>query len=409
MPPADGGNALGRGRVVATEMDYARGVCAIFLDDGRVVEGPLRVDEHEAGNLATVLAPRAEPVMIITTKRGETFAVELASLSANPLAGRLVVHLDTKDWRTMTEVIYRPDGVPDGERDAALRIIELVDTLRMVLPLSSGIIAEATAWRDPRRYEQGLTMARLSRGWQLRHSRAVIVSEIRAALSQRGRATPAAHDVVTLAPDALARRPGWGYRAPLGLPPEDQVQSEAMVAMLAYIGVLTDPDPTERGDAEGWAQRQQELTDRLATQPRDREALDRIIDDFLFDDTIPEMAEAATRGGVSHGQIDAWLEHAAPDALPRMPSLGLFREAIREKHLDPKTAWEVNDLFDLATASCAAAYCDHITVDRRQKEAIRAAARRLGRHVSVHRTLRSLVETIDNGLSPSSREQSGSP
>lgn len=92
-----------------------------------------------------------------------------------------------------------------------------------------------------------------------------------------------------------------------------------------------------------------------------------------------------------------------------MPSLGLFREAIREKHLDPKTEWEVNDLFDLATASCAAAYCDHITVDRRQKEAVRAAARRLGRQVSIHRTLRSLVETIDKDLSPPSREQAGSP
>lgn len=141
-----------------------------------------------------------------------------------------------------------------------------------------------------------------------------------------------------------------------------------MVAMLAYIGVLTAPEPTDTGDAEGWAQRQQELTNRLAKQPRDRALLDRIIDNFLFNDTIPEMAEAAARSGVSHGQLDAWLEHAAPDAVPRMPSLGLFREAIREKHLDPKTQWEVNGLFDLATASCAAAYCDHITVDRRQKE-----------------------------------------
>ena len=127
----------------------------------------MKVDEGEVGNLATVLAPRAEPMMIITTKRGETFAVELASLSADPLAGRVVVHLDTKDWRTMTEVIYRPEGVPAGERDAALRIIELVNEGRMVLPLSAGVISEASAWHDPRRYEQGLTIARMSRGWQI--------------------------------------------------------------------------------------------------------------------------------------------------------------------------------------------------------------------------------------------------
>lgn len=398
-------NTQGPGRVVATGMDLVRGVGQVFLADGRLVEGPIAVDERTVGNLAAVLAPRAGGIMTITTKKGETFTVELASMSADPLAGRLVVHLDTKDWRTMTEASYRPESVPVRERDAALRIVDLVDEGRIVLPLSSGVLAETLAWHDPRRYEQGLTMARLSRGWQLRHSRAVIVSEIRAALSQRGSpATPAAHDPVTLAPNALARRPESGYRAPFEWAPEDQLQGEALVAMLAYIGVLTDPDPTERGDAEGWAQRQQKLTDRLAQESRDRASFDRIIDDFLIHDTIPEIAEAVTLSGISHGQIQAWIEHSASEAVTRMPSLGLFREAIREKHLDPKTKWEVNDLFDLATASCAAAYCDHFTVDRRQKETLLAAARRLGRRVSVHRTLRSLVATIDNDPSSAGKK-----
>lgn len=207
MTPADEGDPIGPVRVVATAMDYTRGVAALFLDDGRVVEGPMEVDEREVGNLATVAALRAGSMMMVTTKRGDTLAIELANLSAAPLAGRQVVHLDTKDWRTMTEVIYRPEGVSAPERDAALRIIELVNEGRMVLPLSPGVVAEASAWHDPRRYEQGLTIARLSRGWQLRHSRAVIVSEIRAALAQRGRGTPAAHDVVTLTPNALARHP----------------------------------------------------------------------------------------------------------------------------------------------------------------------------------------------------------
>lgn len=396
MTSAEQRNPHGRGRVVATGMDFARGVGQLFLDDGRVLETPIGIHDHEAGNLAAVLASRGGREMVVTTRQGESFTVELAGLSAAPLAGRLVAHLDTKDWRTMTEAIYRPESVQGGERDAALRIVELVNAGHVVLPVSSGVLAETLAWHDPRRYEQGLTIARLSRGWQIRHSRAVIVSEIRAALSQRGsRATPTGHDVVTLAPDALSRHPESGYRAPFGSSPEDQLQGEAIVAMLAYIAVLTDPDPAERGDAEGWSRRQQELTDRLALQPRDRASLDREIDAFLFEDTIPEMAEAVALSGVTDGQTQAWLEHSVSEAVSRMPSLGLFREAIREKHLDPTTQWEVNDLSDLATASCAAAYCDYVTVDRRQREVLRAAARRLGRKVSVHRTLRSLVESIE--------------
>ena len=78
-----------------------------------------------------------------------------------------------------------------------------------------------------------------------------------------------------------------------------------------------------------------------------------------------------------------------------MPALGLYREALREKLLDPATRWEANDLQDLMHLTAAAGYADAVAGDRRTIATLSAAQRRHGRHATLHRTLDQLVNGLE--------------
>lgn len=380
-------------RIIWTRMNFAAGEAVIGFDDGREAVHVLETD-GETGNVASVTVPIHGRTMEIATAKGDRFEVELPPAeAAATLAGRPTVHLDTKDWRTLRDVVYDQAGVAAAERGPGLALVEAALEKRVVLVLSSGVVAEAASWDDHRRYEQAVTMARLCRGWQMRQPREVIVRELRAAMWQP-RGVPRAYDVVTLSPGAaLNQRPT--YQAPNGAPASWQTAGEAVVAMSSLIATLIDPDATPRGDIDGWVTWQQGLTDFLRNNDVSREEADREINLFLLADTRPEIAQAAMRAGLTDGRFSAWLEHRAENDMGRTPSLALFREALREKHLNAHTTWRKNDLADLAYLCCAAVYCDHASGDRAAVHTVGAAARRLGRTVSVHRRLADLVAALE--------------
>lgn len=77
-----------------------------------------------------------------------------------------------------------------------------------------------------------------------------------------------------------------------------------------------------------------------------------------------------------------------------MPSLGLFREVMHEKLVDPATRWEQNDLQDMIYLTTASGYCDHVVGERSHVSHLENGLRRLGRPLNVHRSLRALVRNL---------------
>lgn len=111
-------------RIIWTRMDFAARGAVIGFDDGREAVHALETD-GQTGNVASVSVPIHGRTMEIATIRGDRFEVELPSAeAAATLAGRPTVHLDTKDWRTLRDVVYDAAGVAASERGPALALIE---------------------------------------------------------------------------------------------------------------------------------------------------------------------------------------------------------------------------------------------------------------------------------------------
>ncbi len=75
------------------------------------------------------------------------------------------------------------------------------------------------------------------------------------------------------------------------------------------------------------------------------------------------------------------------DEITAMPSLGLFREVLEQKHLNPGTTWYNNDLSDLMYLTCAAGYADYVVSERSLVSQMEQSLKRLNRLVNVYRRL----------------------
>lgn len=144
----------------------------------------------------------------------------------------------------------------------------------------------------------------------------------------------------------------------------------------------------------GWAERQQQMSDWLAQAAPSRPTADKTLGQFFLNDTSYEIARAAQAVGTTFSQLKAWIVQGAPRDVPLMPSLGLFREVLRERHLNRKSRWEQSDLIDMTYLSCAAGYADHVVGERHFTHHFIRAADRLGRKVRIHRNLRELLSRL---------------
>ncbi|MDP8931394.1 MAG: hypothetical protein M3O70_23200 [Actinomycetota bacterium] len=387
-------------KIAAVGMDLQRSRAEVVLKDGRRLVAPITASlplKHP-DRLAQVWLRDDLTVMHGVTIEGDIFTSELPVMApGDPLRGRTVVYLDQKDWRTLRD--FRMGDLAtlaEAEVEAAQRLIAGVEANEVVLPFSSGHLMETAAWGDQRRrYEVALTMAQLTRGWQLRDPLDVRIREIRSALTHRSaRAVHDAGDVITLSPNAAHVARFEPYRAPIDWSPEQALASEALVSLAAYYSVILDVEPTPRGQVQGWADRQQQFTDWLATQELTKKLRDSAIDGFFLDDTITEIARAAHGVGISLSQLRSWMELGAPRDIPRMPSLSLFREVLRERHKNPTSTWRTNDLTDMAYLTCAAAYAGHVVAERHFTHHLQKAVERTGTQVGVHRSISALMPAL---------------
>lgn len=387
-------------RIIATILDFEEGQARVVRSDIKELSAPLdRSHFPTTDRIARVTySPDLNGLHCITTL-GDEILAELPSFAASsPQAGRTIIYLDQKDWRTLRDARYEPEKIrPSEEREAAAALIRLVQERRVILPFSSAHLMETTKWTDEtRRYQLGLTILQLSRGWQMRDPLSIREDEMRAALTHRGQVRNLrVPDVITLAPNAAHSGRSEPYGPSPSLAPADALATRALASLGAYFAVMLDEDRIEPEEVAGWAARQQQMSDWIAQSRPSRQVADQQLNRFFIDDTAYEIARAAHAIGLSQSQLRAWVEHGAARDVPLMPSLGLFREVLRERHLNGHKAWKQSDLTDMAYLTCAAGYADHIVGEKHFSNHLSNAADRLGRAVSVHRNLRELLLQVE--------------
>jgi len=377
-------------------------------EDGKEARFPLGTSPFSATSALASLhwapsdASFAGSVLLAVTVAGDTVVFELPSDDQEQLAGRLIVYLDQNQWSVLSKANDPSSRIPDEDRAAALRLEDLARGGALILPASSAHYHETTKWsHDAARYQLGLTVLQLSRGWQLRDPLQVRRDEIRASYAQMFRAgpTPSARAVVTLMPDKLHGPPRGGHSSepPLDLPPHMAAAYKALLSATVLIDVMLDHDHIPATPATGWTQTNQQFSDWLDQESRDSQQKRKAVDVLLLQDLQRELAEEAHSSGITPMQMSSWVrQHAV--RLAELPALGVFREILHDRHLNQGLTWHPNDLTDMLYLSTAAAYTDVIVCERTMGSALRGGLTRLGRNTPVFRRLRDAVPALEHML-----------
>jgi len=313
------------------------------------------------------------------------------------------------------------DGRPAPPADvrAALRLAELAEQRLVVLPASGGHLFETGKRYDlGRRYRLGLTVARHSRGWQMRDPIQVRRDELHDMFRRRHadgtglRTTP----VFTLDPDVMFGVWRGQAAAPLEpanaqgeppLPPDAEALSRALVSATVSIDLLLDAERIPPGEGAGWHVANQRFSDWLDGEQRDAQQKRNCVDAFLLSDLQRDVAEEAWAAGSTPDEMSEWVLSGFGRGLSTLRSAAVYREAMHQRHLNHGTTWHPNDLTDLVYLSCATAYADVIVAEGHMRGIIRQALGRLGRPAPVFKKLRDAVPAVENLLGFGGPSRSG--
>lgn len=323
-----------------------------------------------------------------------------------PVGSRPIVYLDQNHWSTLSKARFDPARVSTSELAAAQRVLKLAESSRIILPLSSGHLSETGAWGDDEsRYRLGITMLQMSHGWQLRDPTDVRRHEFIGALrSAAGLAPLDAGEVVTLEPWSIhadvEELDTPGPFAGLGASEELRFLFDVLLSMNVYASMFLNMTPIPGGAPEGWTKTQQRFTDWLAGETgRAKQMKRKSAEVFALSDITRELAAAAADAGVTPSQMSDWtLNHWWANKIDAMPATMMFRSILVDKHLDPATKWEDNDLTDLWFLAAAAGYSDYVVAERRTVALLSQAKRRLHAPVKIARTLSELIELLPTEL-----------
>lgn len=388
-----------------------------YMRDGTVVmafsDGSTHIDDlgHPMFESTSMLESSTflpqESRLILRTVRGDDIVLELPTLAdLAPLHGRPTIYLDQNHWSTLAKTIHDPAHVRDeGERVAAQKLIDLARTHKVVLPMSAAHIAETSKQNDlEQRYCRALTIAQLSAGWRLRDPLSLRQLELMKSLTQQYRGQSLEiPDAVTLEPDVVHEARGRsGHPDSPDLPPAMRLLVQSQTSITADIDAMMDtescPMDTEScpmDSVAGWVNGFQTFAAFLRDNPTGPEIRRQRTHHRFIADLVKELAEASWRAGITHEEnLSDWLTNRSEASIRELPALGLFREVLHEKLSDPNLQWKENDLTDMIYLTAAVGYCDHVVCERPHMSHIANSARRLGRTISLHRTLQSLVERL---------------
>jgi len=400
--------------VISMALDKAAGTAEIRTADGRV-HRTLLAETPFASTSRLVRTEFLPPLAVLrtTTDTGDQIEYEIpghGERNASGTGGRPTVYLDQNHWSAVSDALHgggRP-GQPE-DREAALRLADLAGRQRVVLPASGGHMFETGKRFDAeRRYRLGLTIAKLSRGWQMRDPVQVRRDEIHDMFRQRDgdgtglRTTP----VFTLNPDVMfggwrnppAPQPSSKAGGESALPPDVEALNRALICATVSIDVLLDAERTPPGPDTGWDAANRRFSDWLDNEKRDAQQKRNCVDAFLLSDLQRDVAEEAFAAGSTPEQMSGWVLGGFGRGLSRLPSAGVYREAMHQRHLNVGTTWQPNDLPDLVYLSCAAAYADITVCEGHMGGIIRQALDRLGRPKPVIKKLRDALPEIEGLL-----------
>lgn len=385
-------------------MDRETSSVVFARSDGKEARFPLGYSPFAATSaLSRLHYPPSLDGLLAVTRAGDDIVFELPKPSSgDQLAGRLVVYLDQNHWSTVDNARHDPDKVRDEDREAARQLADWVQTRRIVLPASSGHYFETTNRFDKRkRYDLGLTVLQLSRGWQMRDPVQVRRDELHA-FRCRFAAAPGARNtaVFTLMPDVIHGR--WRgerpYVAPSGFPPDMAFQHQALTWATVLIDVMLDGERIGFGRDMGWALANQQFSDWLDGETRSTHQKRKSIDDLLLSDLRTEIAEEAHAAGVLLEQFRHWFLNHSMDDIRELPATGTFRKMLHERHLNKGTVWRRNDLTDMVYLSCAAGYADFVVCERHMGTVLTQSLNRMRGPTLVFRRLYEAVAAIETAL-----------
>lgn len=391
-------------RVVLAVIDRATSTITLVRSDKKEATFLSRASPFEATSRIARMsyAPDASSVYLETI-HGEDIFAELPTIDdPAPHQGRPVVYLDQKDWSALANARYDPTKVPDAERHAAEKLIAWARNKEILLPMSSGHMAETCKWtKDEERYRLALTIVQLSSGWQMRDPLDVRRFELRQSFTNRFKHVGLQPlEVFTLEPHAIhgETRGQEHPEVPDGFPPDIALAFQALLSVSATFDTMLDAYPVAMDPRPGWVARNQRFTDWLAGE-KSRSSLQKrqSIDAFFIADTQTEIAEEAFRSGITPSEMSQWVLNERDGQVAVMPCLGLFRETLQGMNLN-NVRWEDNHLTDLIYLTCAAGYADYVVAERSLAGYMQQAMKRMHRPINVYRRIQDLVPVLEEQL-----------
>ena len=387
--------------IIRASLDRS-GLATFHRSDGKEASFQVSGAAEASSRVQSVSWLPAVDGLIAETVTGDHIAFELASFGGgDQLDGRLIVYLDQNQWSLLARAQHNPGRVRSAaDLAAARKLLAWVRDRRVVLPLSTGHQMETTEWGNAQgRYELSLTALQLSRGWQMRHPLQVRNAEIADAL--RARYTPAGHPlrqpVITL--DANASVNAERVESPDDLPAGYGHILEQVTAASVLIDVMLDAERIEPGETGRWVHVQQAFSNWLDECAALKSGQKRkIVDEFLFRDIGPDFLQAASAAGITPDEFTEWLSKYLSRDINAMPSLGIYRAVLQDRHINVGTVWRSNDLTDMTYLACAVGYADMVIAERHMTSVARQALRRLGRPQNIYSSVREGVAALEGLL-----------
>ena len=383
-------------------IDREAALATLTRPDGGQIIGPWQIDAFEESSAITAVTFEFGGASVrFETRHGDHVEAELPRAgNMAPIDGRPVVYLDQNHWSTLAQRRYEPERVRSSEHAAADRLIELARQRRIILPVSAGHMSETCQWSDDHaRYRLALTMLQLSAGWQMRDPLSLRRFELqRSMMVHSGLPVPDAVEAITLEPGALYADRVEPPSFEDTFPPEIALACTALTETATMFDVMLDAQPIRPLSVPGWGERLTALTGWIDGESRDPGQRRQRTRAIFLEDLSPEIASAAVLAGITRDDVLQWAAECDEGVIEHLPSLGVFRELLHEKLLNPGTVWEENDLVDMIYLSCGAAYAEFVVAERSLSAHLRNSLGRLRRRVNVYRKLADLLPEINGVL-----------
>ncbi|WP_263310285.1 hypothetical protein [Brachybacterium atlanticum] len=377
------------------QIDYETNSMKIVFQDGRALKDGLTPPESTANHYISSSVFDWEHWWIFsTTTRGHTIITEgYNPHSPPPLNGRPSVYLDQNHWRTLADAIHHPTGIDDPlELIAAVELIHLAADGGIVLPLSMGHMIETSGLHGDRRYEVGVTMASLSKGWQIRNPLDLWKWEATATMYRHlKRPTP-------VMPPAISTEPGSLYESGADLGINDRTsENEIFMAMLTMPSVtlnsLIEPDSMPKDELNSWVDRHSRITRQINALDVPKNERRNIARRRYWNENIAFYVRPY-RALTNSLDSPIFSDRELPKLLAPSPMVGLVSELFVRRFMDKQVKWRRNDLIDMFHLSGAAAYADYVCAESHTGTQLRTTQKALGRTQTVYTSLHDLVRAV---------------